>query len=421
MKQWNVVTLKSRIMTVVSATLGMCALVTTLQAQADDRPTEKEWTILTFMSGNNNLDDFGTADMNEMEQVGSTDTVNIVVQRGSAAATKVGRYLIQQDSDAAVIKTAPIEEFPDAQADMGSVKTLKEFLKWGVKNFPAKHYYVNVWNHGAGWHEADFQGPFDTFLNPGMGIFDIAFDDKTGSFIKTEELGQALAEMKTLIGRKIDIYGSDACLMNMVEVGSEIADSVDIMVGSEEVEPVEGWPYDQWLKEWATTPGATPAQVAGALVRQYVASYSGGSQGTKTVQLSALDLSKTAALQSAVKAFAGEITKVNATQKSKLVKELNNVFQFAYSDYADLGDMLTRTDGAKLEGLDGRFVKDAQNALKGYVLANAGSGTYATSAKGASIWLPLTKYTYETYKARYKGLKFNQATGWGDALAFLMK
>ncbi|MFA5480532.1 MAG: hypothetical protein WC337_10965, partial [Candidatus Muiribacteriota bacterium] len=41
---------------------------------------EKEWTIMIFMNGDNDLEAYGTYDINEMEMVGSNENVNFVVQ-----------------------------------------------------------------------------------------------------------------------------------------------------------------------------------------------------------------------------------------------------------------------------------------------------------------------------------------------------
>ena len=32
--------------------------------------------------------------------------------------------------------------------NMGDPKVLTAFLKWGVKNYPADRYLVDIWNHG---------------------------------------------------------------------------------------------------------------------------------------------------------------------------------------------------------------------------------------------------------------------------------
>jgi len=77
--------------------------------------------------------------------------------------------------------------------------------------------------------------------------------------ITTKQLGQALKESAAIIGHPVDVYGSDACLMAMAEVAHEMADSVNVYVGSQEVEPGAGWPYGDFLKLWTAKPTATAA------------------------------------------------------------------------------------------------------------------------------------------------------------------
>jgi hypothetical protein len=45
----------------------------------------REWTVLGYLAGDNNLDGAAVEDINEMEVVGSTDQVNVVVQVDRAA------------------------------------------------------------------------------------------------------------------------------------------------------------------------------------------------------------------------------------------------------------------------------------------------------------------------------------------------
>lgn len=45
----------------------------------------KEWTIMVFMNGKNDLSNFALNDLNEMEQEGSPENVNLVVETGRRA------------------------------------------------------------------------------------------------------------------------------------------------------------------------------------------------------------------------------------------------------------------------------------------------------------------------------------------------
>jgi hypothetical protein len=53
--------------------------------------TEKQWTIMVYLAGDNNLDSAGVTDLKEMKEVGSTEQVNVTAQFdrwGGTEATK---------------------------------------------------------------------------------------------------------------------------------------------------------------------------------------------------------------------------------------------------------------------------------------------------------------------------------------------
>ena len=118
-----------------------------------------------------------------MEKVGSTKDVNVVVQWASLDNGNTQRLFVTQDSSPEV-KSLVVEDLP--AVDMGDYRNLVEFVRWGAKNYPAKKYFVDVWNHGSGWHNLMAGG-----RSGGITISDISYDDKTGNVITTEQLGQA--------------------------------------------------------------------------------------------------------------------------------------------------------------------------------------------------------------------------------------
>ena len=169
--------------------------------------------------------------------------------------------------------TSPIVQDMGA-VDMGDYRSLINFVQWGVQNYPAKHYFIDVWDHGSGWHAIQAQARF------GIKPLDISWDDNTGHSFTTAQLGQALAESAKIIGHKVDVYGSDACMMAMAEVALNVraVDSVQIYAGSEEEEPGAGWPYDALLAKWNAMDSASAADVGKILTHEYVASYKDGGE-----------------------------------------------------------------------------------------------------------------------------------------------
>ena len=177
-----------------------------------------------------------------------------------------------------------------------------------------------LWNHGQGWDDTDiyaderhrrlrrlasgrirhafFHTPVRRTLKKAIGDSEaraILLDDDAKDFLDNLEMKKVLADTKKLLKRKLDILGMDACLMSMAEVGYQISDSAAFTVGSEETEPLEGWPYDTILTELVKKPAMTAKDLSALIVNKYIASYS-----KDAVTQSACDLSKAGALAAAV-------------------------------------------------------------------------------------------------------------------------
>src|SRR5690242_8672863 len=101
-----------------------------------------QWTWLVYMAGDNNLEGAGKDDLKEMKQVGSTPDVNVLVQFDTEQ-NKTTRYRIEKNK-LKVLQTMP-------GVNCGNPKILTEFIQWGMQNFPAQRYLVDIWNHGGGW------------------------------------------------------------------------------------------------------------------------------------------------------------------------------------------------------------------------------------------------------------------------------
>jgi hypothetical protein len=345
-----------------------------------------------------------------METVGSNANLNILVQWASSQNGGTKRLLVQKDNNPDAVTSPTLQDL--GKVDMGDWRNVVEFVRWAQANHPAKHYFINVWDHGSGWHmmSANTRGN-QIHLN------DISWDEETGNHISTEQLGQAMAESAKVLGHKVDIYGSDACLMAMAEVAHEMSDSVSYFVGSEETEPGAGWPYDKLLGRWKAT--STPAEVARALVEEYVKSYQTGGSSSE-VTLSAFDLSKTAQLDQAVAAVSSRIARLDAVASKKVASAITSSTSFTYSDYVDLGDFLAQVEAAGLSSETAGDLARARSAVGEFVLANGVTEGFA-KAKGVAIWLPSSMDSYRDYATRYSGLQFDRATHWSKAIEHVLQ
>jgi len=361
----------------------------------------KEWTVLVFLNGHNNLDSFGFMNMDHMKQVGSSDQVNVVVQWASLKNKDTQRVYVEKGKLTVVEKLKPV--------DMGDYHELVNFVKWAHQNYPAKKYFVDIWNHGNGWHRMALNGQ----IKPN----DISYDDITGHHITTEQMGVAFAEMASFTGGKIELLGNDACLMAMAEVAAEVSDSVKFFAGSQETEPGEGWPYAKFLAPLVKNPTMDGGMLAKTLSKEYLAAYSGGVFGTKAVTFSAYDLSKMDEYNTAVKGLADDLLRLDPAGLKAAAQAVDNTQSFASYDYKDIQDFM-KLIGKTVFSVERQA--EVERAAKDFVIANDVSPRYKR-ATGVSVWMPSSTYEYEDYVGRYQNLKFNKATGWGNFLEIVTK
>lgn len=370
---------------------------------------EKEWTFLLFLNGHNNLSSYGTMNLKDMEKSGSTDKVNFVVEWGKSDDRKTHRLLVEKSKDASKV-TSPMLMSRE-NVDMGDYHNLVDFVKWGIQNFPAKHYFVAVWNHGSGWHFQNY-GQNRMRLGNDFQITDISFDDESGNKITTEQLGLAMNEIKGYLGRKIDIYGSDACLMQMIEVAAEMKDSVEYFVGSQDLEPGEGWPYAPFMQAWTANPMISAKNLSILLSKEYLKAYSGGVYGRDNVTFSALDVTQLGALNHSTSALAEHLKNLDAASLKKVKAVANATQDFYYSDYKDLGDFVKRIEALQINA-DTQLLSQVKTDLSKVVLTSDNSASFA-GATGLSIWMP--SYS-SNYMERYKGLEFDKITNWSSFIS----
>jgi len=274
---------KRRILTVLFAMLILVITAGNVHAgkSGGERKAKdiKDWTVLVFLNADNDLDQYGVIDVNEMEKVGSTDRMNVVVllDRQYGVAQKL---FITKDNDEKNITSKVVEELGDY--DMGDYRNLVDFVAWGVKNYPARHYVVDIWNHGSGWW---IKG------NRAFALKGISYDDQSGNHITTPQLNEAAASIYQILGNRLDILAMDACLMQMAEVCYEVKDHVRFCVTSEDSEPCDGYSYDDFLGTLAKDPSMDASTLAKVMAQSYTAHYAAKNESCtqSVVDLTQLD------------------------------------------------------------------------------------------------------------------------------------
>lgn len=188
----------------------------------------KPWTVLIYMAAENDLTPFALKDIQEMESARRQDAsqrMNVLVQLDAAGDEGLKRLLIcPAGAPSRVLETLP-EEGAGREA-----QRLTDFLRWGAREFPSRHLLVVVWGHGEGSR--------------------VALNSSTQDGISVAQLRVALDSVREeREGRPVDVYASDACLMQNAEVVAELADSAEYVAGSAQIQTYQGLPYRELLDE----------------------------------------------------------------------------------------------------------------------------------------------------------------------------
>ncbi len=371
----------------------------------DAAPAQRDWLVLVFINGVNDLGILGFADksVNDMEKVGSTAKMAVVVEYGILGVDDPsGRNLnfqrgaktiyVTQDADPSRITSVPF--YASNDGDMGSAANLVRFVKRGIRKFPAQKVAVVVWNHGA-------------------GRLGISYDDVSKNHMEVDQLGAALAQIKQALGHKIDVFATDACLMQMAAVAYELKDSAAVIVGSEETIPGDSYPYDAILGPLAANTGMGAEALGALMVDAYGAYYH------DNVTLSALR-------SSALPGFVGLLNRwVNTVEadpkafKAAASKTaVDSTYNFEMDDSKDLYDYLGNVNGLLAASPAARQAGAAlRNYMTGSLMIRATALPSMAKAHGLSIYIPQLRYN----SANYEKLNFTRDSLWDDYLRAMME
>lgn len=376
------------------------------RAAAKNGKTPKKWTIIALVNGKNNLSEDAELDLNEMEAVGSTAEIDIVVEMGTMLEIKekppvynVRRYHVQKDADPAKITSPVLMDLKDA--DMGSWKHFAEYISWAKAAYPAQRYMVIVWNHGTGWKS--FGKPLEQL--PASAEKGISYDDQTGNHITAIEMAAVLAK-----AGGADVLASDACLMQELATNYELRNYADVIVASEETEPNAGQDYVRFLGPLAAAPYSSAEDLSRIYIKAYHDSYVTPAPGARVNSGTTISAVR-------AKSFNELLVRVNALADALLASgdiqfakdSRRKTLKFADPDAKDLGHF------AQILAAEAKdpAVRDSAAALSEYirsevVIAKAFTGDYYAAASGLAAYLPVVYPDGDSYAQ----LSFAAASSW---------
>ncbi len=245
----------------------------------------KAWTVLVYQAGDNDLEEALIKDLNEMERIGSGAQINIVVQLDRSPRydasndnwTTTRRYYVTRDPEESfppnfstrpnhTIRSQLIADL--GKKNMGDPNVLRDFLIWGIQNFPADRYFVILSDHGAGVR------PFRSLpLLPSRGMM---FSDTFNDFLSEDETKQAFASAVQVLGRPFDIVGLDASEMSIIDIAYQLRNACRYLIASQLSEPNDGYPYDRFLWDLYQNPNIRTEDFLRRFVQHYITSYQPG-------------------------------------------------------------------------------------------------------------------------------------------------
>lgn len=270
----------------------------------------KQWTIMVYMAGDNNLSDDMVAGLIGMKRnldVASGADVALLAYYDTGALafptvkcdfTKNGKAADSKKKRASRPTASPYVE-PDGN-EKTSAQSIYDFVEWCVekRGHEAENYALIFSGHGDGFQPA-------TFLS----------DENPVSSLSVFGLKKVLkkAAKDFLGGKKLGVIGFDSCVMGTLEVAYELADVADLMVASQGLVPNNGWDYGAIAEEISSTSAdhkiLDKETLAGIFARSFIRAYRDYAfYGARSVDVSVCDLARVAEFGEAVYALGESMT-----------------------------------------------------------------------------------------------------------------
>ena len=366
---------------------------------------EREWLILFYLSGVNDrgLNGFAKDLINQLEKVGSTDSVTIIVQYSILETGKNEEVQFQRDARTLLIKqdkgdpsiTSPGID-SSLRTDMASASNLSLFVRKNIAKYPSKKVMLTLWGKGDG-----FRGALK--------------DDLSGKLMSVREIAGALSKARNATQKKLDVLAIDADLMQMAENVYELRDEAGIIVASEESTFGNDYRYDLILQEALEDPIPSPENLAGAMVYFAEIPVSSTVRTDRMPAFMKLLDQWTAAIMSDRAALKIAASAIDAT------------FHFGMEDSKDLCDFINRVvESAGPDSEAAKSGKDLSIFIERELIASAHwpsdpkafkNRFYGERSHGLAIYLPGLRYDSNAYES----LTFASHSGWSRFLLALLE
>lgn len=323
--------------------------------------TPRPWTFLVYLSADNNMDNqrdrliYDLELFNNLERAAARNPgVNVLVQwdrspdhASDTPDDHTRRYRVLPDRNPSELAdyVEGVTTWDLGELNMGDGQTLYDFVTWVRSTFtPTTYTVLSLVGHGGGWAPS-FVPPLGIgYLTSGIG-----WDDTSGDYLGTREIGDALYWATNEGEDPIDVLFLDASMMAMLENAYEVRDSTRFLVASESA-VWSRFPYDGY----GGTIGmdTTPRELAEAMVEVYDDSLFGY---PRTMAGLAVDVSAVSPISQALDSLAVALSNTLTTtgrlqigQAYSAVQKFDSNWDYALAApdaYVDLYDLAEQLAG----------------------------------------------------------------------------
>ena len=205
----------------------------------------KDWTILIYANGNNDLEPEMWHAVSNVTKVQSNPDINVVIQIGRADE-KIVKLLRKNNLPQTDDNWNGVRRYFFAdnklhlvdnlgKINMADSRQLYEFIKWGIQACPAKRYMLILGGHGY-----QFVGTMTDYTQEAPYIMGIP------------EMTEAINKAANEAGKKIDILMLDTCYFNFIEaiyeLGKNENHAVQNVITYIFKGPIQGLPYNEVIE-----------------------------------------------------------------------------------------------------------------------------------------------------------------------------
>ena len=277
-------------------------------------------------------------------------------------------------------------------ANMGSSSTLKDFINWGIDEYPAKKMGLVLFNHGN-------------------ALNGCCFDSRRNDHLDNSEVSKALEDVYSEnpnIKGKFEFIGYDACLMQLQDVAEFNSNYFNYMVASEEY--TYGWDYSGFIQAIYNRSSTLTAlnTLCDDFIPRNNSIYESHGEAKKAC-LSVLDLSKMKAYRNQFESLAVSIKNTVINHKTEFLNVIsqsthyanrvgNVVVAYNYEKYGTIDgyDFLTKLAASPAFSQYSSQINAVKSAYNSVVRTNV-KALPSNQSYGLAIHVCLEEYPLQTY------------------------